>query len=259
MKMFLRVITIYLLGISCVSAVDKNQASEAYSLRLTWWIPPKIQGPIFIIPGAGQSKEPISVACGIMEFSGAISYSGGPNLILAQRVESVNTEGKPVITYERVAEVNLANAGSKEIGIILTQNPKTGAITNRLLNLNDKEFPYGTFSLINFSKAKATANVNGTIIKANPGQKIVSAAFNSRSIVEVAIKVQPSEQEAIEVTNAEIVLDSTARVIYFLSESNLGGETDYSSKCIRDSAPPPAKSPTPSEGKDKGVRKNPKD
>lgn len=257
-KLILTSICLLSIGLQYLVAADsKNKDKEQpqgteYSVRFTWWTSPQKRETYYITSG----KEHLPVSAPVMSFTAPIKYSGESPLILNRRVEGKNSEGKPVVTYEPVITVDLEKAGSKEAGVILISNPQNGSIFQQILNLSQDEIPYGSFYLVNFSKAKIAATLNGDAIKAGPGQKAKSTSFKDQTSIELSVVGQNKDGATLSITNSQIALDADTRILYFVGEKTLNGVTSYNVKTILDSNPNPAGTEgKPSEEKAKSGKK----
>lgn len=245
-KFILSSFCLLFLGLSCLAADNpkktkpeapkKSEEKAAYILRFTWTAQPKGQTELYITSGG----EHIAVDPGVMDFTQPIKYTGGSVLTLSRKTEGTGGDGQPAAAYERILDVNLSSVNGKEIGVILIPNRVNGAIASRLLNFNAKDFPYGTISLINFSKIKAAVGINETKLVAAPEQKVQSSIFNSETEIELSVSGTGKEGERISICNAQVIIDNSLRLIYFLSEKTIEGETSYSVKSIHDSNPNPS-------------------
>ena len=233
---------------------EKSDGTE-YTVQFTWWASPQKRETYYITSG----KDHLSVSAPVMSFTAPIKFTGEPPLVLTRKIEGKDSEGKPVITYEPAMSVELEKAGSKNVGVILISNPQNGAIFQQLLNMSEEEIPYGSFYLVNFSKAKIAATLNGATIKAGPGQKVKSASFKDQTSIELSVVGQKSDGSVVSITNSQIALDGDTRILYFVGEKNIEGVTSYNVKTILDSNPNPAGTETkPSEEKSKSGKKSSK-
>jgi hypothetical protein len=242
------------LGLSHLDAADNknkekdNTKDTGYSVQLTWWASPQKRETYYISNG----KDHLAVNPPVMSFTAPIHYMGEPPLVLTRKIEGKDSQGKPVITYEPAITVEIEKAGSKNVGVILFSNPQNGAIFQQFLNLSADAIPYGSFYLVNFSKAKIAATLNGATIKAGPGQKAKSDSFKEQNSIELSVVGQKSDGEVVSITNSQIALDSDTRILYFVGEKTIEGVTSYNVKTILDSNPnPPAPDAKTSEDKAK--------
>lgn len=230
------------LDLQHLSAADnKNKEKEkpkdtGCSVQFTWWTSPQKRETYYITNG----KEHLPVSAPVMAFTAPINYTGEPPLVLNRKIEGKDSEGKPVTTYEPAITVEIQKAGSKNVGVILISNPQNGSVFQQLLNLSEEEIPYGSFYLVNFSKAKIAASLNGAVIKAGPGQKAKSTSFNEQTSIELSVVGQKSDGEAVSITNSQIALDADTRILYFVGEKTIEGVSSYNVKTILDSNPNPA-------------------
>ncbi len=216
---------------------EKDKPKDAgYSVQLTWWASPQKRETYYISSG----KDHLAVNPPVMSFTAPIHYAGDPPLVLTRKIEGKDSEGKPVITYEPAFSVELEKAGSKNVGVILFSNPQNGAIFQQFIDLSADTIPYGSFYLVNFSKAKIAASLNGAVIKAGPGQKAKSTSFNEQTSIELSVVGQKSDGEAVSITNSQIALDADTRILYFVVEKTIEGVSSYNVKTILDSNPNPA-------------------
>lgn len=257
-KLILASLCLLSLGLQHLVAADsKNKEKEKpqgteYSVRFTWWASPQKRETYYVASG----KDYLPISPGVMSFHRPIKYVGDPALTLNRKIIGKDSEGKPVTTYEPVITVDLEKAGSKEVGVILFSNPQNGAIFQQLLNLSEEEVPYGSFYLVNFSKTKIAATLNGAAIKAGPGQKVKSTSFKDQTSIELSVVGQNKDGATLSITNSQIALDADTRILYFVGEKTLNGVTSYNVKTILDSNPNPAGTEAkPSEEKAKSGKK----
>jgi hypothetical protein len=253
-KLILFSLCVLALGLQRLGAADnKNKEKDkpkdtGCSVQFTWWTSPQKRETYYITNG----KEHLPVSAPVMAFTAPINYTGEPPLVLTRKIEGKDSEGKPVITYEPAITVEIEKVGSKNVGVILFSNPQNGSVFQQLLNLSAEAIPYGSFYLVNFSKAKIAATLNGATIKAGPGQKAKSDSFKEQTSIELSVVGQKSDGALVSITNSQIALDGDTRILYFVGEKNIEGVTSYNVKTILDSNPnPPAPEAKTSEDKTK--------
>lgn len=238
-KLIIFLLCVLTLGHLPLNAADKQSKPKpeelGYNVRFTWWTSPQKKEIYYVTSG----RNHIQVNPGVMSFTQPINYIGESSLILNRKVETKDSKGNIVINYEPVIAIDLEKAGSKDVGIILISNPQNGAISHQIFNLSEDEIPYGCFYLVNFSKAKITGTLNGSTIKAVPGQRVKSPIFKTRSSIELSVVGENNEGKLIQITNSQIALDGELRFLYFVAEKKIEGGTTYVVKTILDSNPNP--------------------
>jgi len=221
------------INFSELRASDVRTNNLGVSIRFTWWRLPEKADIFYITSG----KEHIMVNPGVLSFTKPINYVGGTLLSLSKKVESKDSEGKPIITYVPTVSIDLEKVRSSEVGIILIPNQKSDAIYYQLLNLSEEEFPYGSLYLVNFTKTKISASLNGTILRANQGEKVKSMTFKENTIIDLLINGQDKEGNVVTIASSEIILDSSFRRLYLVGEKPVEGTTVYNIKSIVDTKP----------------------
>jgi hypothetical protein len=238
-KLIFLCVCLWTLNLQHLAAADNQSKPKSqelgYNVRFTWWTSPSKKEIYYVTSG----RNHIQVNPGVMSFTQPVNYVGESSLILNRKLETKDSKGNPIITYEPVITIDLEKAGSKEVGIILISNPKNGAISHQIFNLSEDEIPYGCFYLVNFSKAKITGTLNASTIKAVPGQRVKSPIFKAQTSIELSVVGENNEGKLIQITNSQIALDSELRFLYFVAEKRIEGVTTYVVKTILDSNPNP--------------------
>jgi hypothetical protein len=246
-KIFLEFLSFTLLCITPLTGAESKRSDAEYSIRFTWWKSPEKTETYYILVGNNYT----AINASVMSFTQPIKHKGESIISLSKKVYSKDNNGKPVTTYEPAMNINLDNAGSKDVGVILLPGSKPGVIFHQLLNLSEQEFPYGSFYIVNFSKTKIIASLNGLIIKTNPGQRAKSGTYKERTIIDLVVSGQNSEGSLTPITNSQIVLNNTFRNLFFVSEKETNGNKSFIVKTIIDSNPTPEES-TQKTGDKKG-------
>jgi hypothetical protein len=233
------------------------QGELTCTLHFTWWDePPLADGDsIELAIQADKTTTPIYPAA--MRIGSDIDYSG-PGIVSIVRktktqVEEVDKKGKTVIrTVENwVPFTTCAVAsGQSNVLIVLMLVPGKAVAVAKPFDISPENFPYGSFHILNFSKARVGCSLAGKVFFAEPGQRAKSPmVMTQRTVVNFRLAVFETGGEQTRLYSAPIILDERARRLYFVTEIP-GNDIDrrYDTRTLVDYRKlnlAPAEEPTP--------------
>ena len=202
------------------------QGELTCTLNFAWWDePPLAEGDsIELAIQADKTTTPIYPSA--MRIGANINYSGPATINIVRKaktqVEEIDKKGKPVIrTVENwVPFAACAVApGQSEVLIVLILVPGKPAAMAKPFDINPENFPYGSFHILNFSKARVGCSLGGKVYFAEPGQRAKSPlVIAQRTVVNFRLAVFETGGEQQRLYSAPIILDERTRRLYFVTE-----------------------------------------
>jgi hypothetical protein len=109
---------------------------------------------------AGPGKEPVEVPLNTRVFSDVIEHKGAAGLAFHASADDASAEEPPP---------PLATAVLKSRSSLLVLAPDAEGKSYRAFAIDDREFPFGSFRLVNLSKAAIRAEFAGKVVALKPG------------------------------------------------------------------------------------------
>ena len=196
------------------------------SLHVTWWDePPMAEGErVELAIQVDKAITPFLV--GQMQISPAIEYVG-PGVVNIVRktktqVEELDKKGQPVTrTIENwVPFASCAvPANQPEVLVLLMVIPGKPLAVARAFDINPENFPFGSFHILNFSKARVGCSLGGKVFFAEPGQRAKSpVVMTQRQVVNFRLAVFEGGGAQRRLYSTPIILDERTRRLYFVTE-----------------------------------------
>jgi hypothetical protein len=234
------------------------------SVHVTWWDePPMAEGERLEL-AVQVDKTTTPVLAGQMQIGPAIEYIG-PGVITFVRkvktqVEEVDRKGNPVTrTVENwVPFASCAvPAGQPEILVLLMAVP--GKVNAYAFDINQETFPFGSFHILNFSKARVGCSLAGKVFFAEPGQRAKSPmVMSQRQVVNFRLAVFETGGAQRRLYSTPIILDERTRRLYFVTEYPGNDiEQRYDTRTLvdyRQVQPAPAEEPAPEKTEPKATK-----
>jgi hypothetical protein len=202
------------------------QGELTCTLNFAWWDePPLAEGDsIELAIQAEKTTTPIYPSA--MRIGANINYSGPATINIVRKtktqVEEVDKKGKPVIrTVENwVPFATCAVApGQSDVLIVLILVPGKPVAMAKPFDINPENFPYGSFHILNFSKARVGCSLGGKVFFAEPGQRAKSPlVMTQRTVVNFRLAVFETGGDQQRLYSAPIILDERTRRLYFVTE-----------------------------------------
>ena len=203
------------------------QGELTTTLHVTWWDePPLAEGErIELAIQVDKTTTPIYPIA--MHVGESIDYSGASTINIVRKsktqVEEVDKKGKTVIrTIENwVPFASCAVApGQSDVLIVLMLVPGKPIAMAKPFDINPENFPYGSFHILNFSKARVGCSLGGKVFFAEPGQRAKSPiVIAQRTVVNFRLAVFETAGEQQRLYSAPIILDERTRRLYFVTET----------------------------------------
>jgi hypothetical protein len=196
------------------------------SLHVTWWDePPMAEGErLELAIQADKTTTPFMA--GQMQIGPAIQYIGSGTVTIVRKtktqVEELDKKGKPVTrTIENW--VPFANcvipAGQPEVLVLLMFIPGKPQVMAKAFDINPENFPFGSFHILNFTKARVGCSLAGKVFFAEPGQRAKSpVVMNQRQVVNFRLAVFETGGAQHRLYSTPIILDERTRRLYFVTE-----------------------------------------
>jgi hypothetical protein len=196
------------------------------SLHMTWWDePPMAEGERLEL-AIQVDKTTTPFMAGQMQIGPAVQYIGPGAVTIVRKlktqVEDVDKKGKPIT---RTVEnwVPLAScvvpAGQPDILVLLMLVPGKPQAIARAFDINQETFPFGSFHILNFSKARVGCSLAGKVFFAEPGKIAKSPmVMSQRQVVNFRLAVFETGGTQRRLYSTPIILDERTRRLYFVTE-----------------------------------------
>ena len=236
------------------------------SLHVTWWDePPMAEGERLEL-GIQTDKEVLPVLAGQMQIGPAIEYIGQGTVTMVRKsktqVEELDKKGQPVIrTVENWVPFAscVIPAGQSEVLVLLIFIPGKPLVSAKAFDINPENFPFGSFHILNFSKARVGCSLAGKVFFAEPGQRAKSpVVMTQRQVVNFRLAVFETGGAQRRLYSTPIILDERTRRLYFVTEYP-GNEIEqrYDTRTLvdyRQVQPAAAEEPMPEKPEPKGTK-----
>ena len=236
------------------------------SLHVTWWDePPMAEGERLEL-GIQTDKEVLPVLAGQMQIGPAIEYIGQGTVTMVRKsktqVEELDKKGQPVIrTVENWVPFAscVIPAGQSEVLVLLIFIPGKPLVSAKAFDINPENFPFGSFHILNFSKARVGCSLAGKVFFAEPGQRAKSpVVMTQRQVVNFRLAVFETGGAQRRLYSTPIILDERTRRLYFVTEYP-GNEIEqrYDTRTLvdyRQVQPAAAEEPIPEKPEPKGTK-----
>lgn len=196
------------------------------SLHLTWWDePPMAEGERLEL-AIQVDKTTTPFMAGQMQIGPAVEYIGPGAVTIVRKlktqVEDVDKKGKPITrTVENWVPFAscVVPAGQPDILVLLMLVPGKPQAIARAFDINQETFPFGSFHILNFSKARVGCSLAGKVFFAEPGQRAKSPmVMSQRQVVNFRLAVFETGGAQRRLYSTPIILDERTRRLYFVTE-----------------------------------------
>jgi hypothetical protein len=229
---------------------NKKEAKEEnnYNIRFAWWEQPAVAPDLYVLSG----NKYISVSPRNMSMSPGVELNCQEKLELLRKLVSVEKDnnGRPKESYEVYTTINLTQADSHDIGVLLIHNKQKNVAGSRVFDFSARGFPYGSFIAVNFSASKIACIVDGNNFVIMPkGFGRSPKLFTERTVASVGMIATDASGVENQIVSTKIVFNQAIRTLYFVLPTE--GINKYDVRCLIDVDSTPAKSSesssTPSE------------
>ncbi len=196
------------------------------SLHVTWWDEPPMAEGERVELAIQTDKATTPFMAGQMQIGPAIEYIGPGAVTIVRKaktqVEEVDKKGKPV-THTVENWVPFAScvipAGQPEVLVLLMFIPGKPLVSAKAFDINPENFPFGSFHILNFTKARVGCSLGGKVFFAEPGQRAKSpVVMNQRQVVNFRLAVFENAGAQHRLYSTPIILDERTRRLYFVTE-----------------------------------------
>lgn len=234
------------------------------SLHMTWWDePPMAEGErLELAIQADKTTTPFMA--GQMQIGPAVEYIGTGAVSIVRKVktqvEEVDKKGKPVTrTVENWVPMATCAvpAGKQEVLILMMLIQ--GKVSAYALDISQDSFPFGSFHILNFTKARVGCSLGGKVFFAEPGKQAKSPmVMSQRQVVNFRLAVFEAGGAQRRLYSTPIILDERTRRLYFVTEYP-GNEIEqrYDTRTLvdyRQVQPAPTEEPTPEKPEPKNTK-----
>jgi hypothetical protein len=201
-----------------------------------------------------------------MQIGPAVEYIGPGAVTIVRKskttVEELDKKGKPVTrTIEDWVPFAtcVIPAGQPEVLVLLMLVPGKPQVMAKAFDINPENFPFGSFHILNFSKARVGCSLGGKVFFAEPGQRAKSpVVMTQRQVVNFRLAVFETGGAQRRLYSTPIILDERTRRLYFVTEYP-GNEIEqrYDTRTLvdyRHVQPAAAEEPTPEKPEPKGTK-----
>lgn len=234
------------------------------SLHMTWWDePPMAEGERLEL-AIQADKSPAPFLAGQMQIGPAVEYVGPGTVTIVRKVktqvEEVDKKGKPVtrIVENWVPMATCAVPPDKQDVLILMMLVQ-GKVNAYAFDIAQESFPFGSFHILNFTKARVGCSLGGKVFFAEPGKLAKSPlVMSQRQVVNFRLAVFEAGGAQRRLYSTPIILDERTRRLYFVTEYP-GNEIEqrYDTRTLvdyRQIQPAPADEPAAEKPEPKGTK-----
>lgn len=218
----------FLLG--CAAAVAEEPAKE---------VPKETHaGPVFVISSWGDWKGPELFVkqeakwklLEIMDlgYSAELTYKRSEPVVIVRKV--MTEKGEQYVPFISVA---IPEACRKPL-IMLVPDPKVGART-MVVDLDPKEFPWGSYKFVNFTGAKLDGLVNRTGFHVEPGGLYMfNPGKDENTRLAIQVKAMKGDQSELVYSNMVINRPSKRMLVFFHPSTDAAGGASIDTRCLVD-------------------------
>ena len=145
------------------------------SLHVTWWDEPPMAEGEHLELAIQVDKTTKPFMAGQMQIGPAVEYIGPGAVTIVRKskttVEELDKKGKPVTrTIEDWVPFAtcVIPAGQPEVLVLLMLVPGKPQVMAKAFDINPENFPFGSFHILNFSKARVGCSLGGKVFFAEP-------------------------------------------------------------------------------------------
>jgi len=235
-------------------------------LHVTWWDEPPMAEGEHLELAIQVDKTTKPFMAGQMQIGPAVEYIGPGAVTIVRKskttVEELDKKGKPVTrTIEDWVPFAtcVIPAGQPEVLVLLMLVPGKPLVMAKAFDINPENFPFGSFHILNFSKARVGCSLGGKVFFAEPGQRAKSpVVMTQRQVVNFRLAVFETGGAQRRLYSTPIILDERTRRLYFVTEYP-GNEIEqrYDTRTLvdyRHVQPAAAEEPTPEKPEPKGTK-----
>jgi len=236
------------------------------SLHVTWWDEPPMAEGEHLELAIQVDKTTKPFMAGQMQIGPAVEYIGPGAVTIVRKskttVEELDKKGKPVTrTIEDWVPFAtcVIPAGQPEVLVLLMLVPGKPQVMAKAFDINPENFPFGSFHILNFSKARVGCSLGGKVFFAEPGQRAKSpVVMTQRQVVNFRLAVFETGGAQRRLYSTPIILDERTRRLYFVTEYPSNEiEQRYDTRTLvdyRHVQPAAAEEPTPEKPEPKGTK-----
>jgi hypothetical protein len=203
---------------------DKPGKAPAHvcALNITWWEEPTLKEGESLELGILDGKDFKPIAVQTMTIGQPFEYTGGTNVVIARKtkVASTDKKGRTITSDEWVpfANFNITETQTDVLALLMPSANTPTAIV-KTFDIGVETFPYGSISLLNYTKSRIGCSVDGAFFFAGPGQRgKLAKPITSRRIANFKLAVVEAEGSLRPLVSSPMVLDQRSRRLYFVVE-----------------------------------------
>lgn len=240
------------------------QGDLACSLHMTWWDEPPLAEGQRLELAIQVDKTYTTFLAGQMQVGPAVDYAGPSAVTIVRKVKTevqeLDKKGQPVTrTVESWAPMATCAvpAGKQEVLILMML--VQGKVNAYAFDISQESFPFGSFHILNFTKARVGCSLGGKVFFAEPGKLAKSPLLISqRQVLNFRLAVFEPDGAQRRLYSTPIILDERTRRLYFVTEFP-GAEIEqrYDTRTLvdyRQIQPVAAEEPAPEKSEPKATK-----
>lgn len=203
---------------------DKDAEHNAPGFKISSW--GEWKGPDLFVKQASHWKKIDLLDLGYTE---SLPFRRDEPVVLARLTQT----DKGQDSYLPFLSVPIA-ANCKEPLILLVADDKGGARA-MVVDLNPKEFPWGSYKFVNFTQSPLVGLVNESLFRLEPG-KTSMIDPKKEANARLAIQVKTDKGDASEMIYSNMVINRPSKrmILFFHPQANGSGQPRIESRCLVD-------------------------
>lgn len=209
---------------SAVGESPENGAeSKGLGFKISSW--GEWKGPELFVKNDSNWKKIELLDLGYTE---SLPFKRGEPVILVRKTQT--DKGEQYLPYLTVPIA----ANCLQPLLILIADGKGGA-KSMVVDLDPKNFPWGSYKFVNFSQAHLAGMVNQTLFKLEPGKDYMFDPKKSENN-RLAIQVKTNNGETSEIIYSNMVINRPSKrmILFFHPSAGTSGEVKIESRCLVD-------------------------
>jgi hypothetical protein len=163
-----------------------------------------------------------------LAYSSPLPYNRGEPLVLARKTPSDTGEA-----YVPLLSVIIPEDCREPLVLLLPD--AMGASRPFVVDINPKEFPWGSYQFVNFTHSKLVGLINKSMFSVEPGKvQMINPSNSENTRLAIQVKSVKGEQSKIVYSNMVINRPSKRMLIFFHSAAGGTGEPTIETRCLVD-------------------------
>lgn len=204
------------------------------SLTLTWWEEPKLQpGETLELALLEDKKETPLAPLPVMGMNYTLEYVGTPTVTILRKAR-LSDPASPGKTFEKWVPYATFGLGDQESAVLAVLFPAgEGKVSTKTFDISTGVFPYGSFHILNYTKARIGCSLGGKVFFTEPGQRAKSPlVLSQRTVVNFRLGAFESDGTQVRLYATPLIMDERSRRLYFVAEQPIPEGEEHSRKYI---------------------------